>query len=116
VALNNLAYILAEEGRDLDQALTYAQRAKQRLPENADVADTLGWVYIKKNLSDNAIEIFRNLTRQNPQNPTFRYHLALAYVQKGDKGQARRELDTALRSKPEKPVEDKIRELMGRIS
>lgn len=115
VALNNLAYILAEEGRDLDQALTYAQRAKQRLPQNPDVADTLGWVYIKKNLSDNAIEIFRALTRQNPENPTFRYHLALAYVQKGDKGQARRELDTALRSKPGKQVEDKIRELMGRI-
>lgn len=116
VALNNLAYIMAEEGRDLDQALTYAQRAKQKLPSNVDIADTLGWVYIKKNLSDNAIEIFRDLTAKNPQNATFRYHLALALVQKGDKGQARRELDAALRAKPEKPVEDKIRELMSRIS
>lgn len=116
VALNNLAYIMAEEGRDLDQALTYAQRAKQKLPTNVDIADTLGWVYIKKNLSDNAIEIFRDLTAKNPQNATFRYHLALALVQKGDKGQARRELDVALRAKPDKPVEDKIRELMSRIS
>ncbi|MEO8657280.1 MAG: tetratricopeptide repeat protein [Bryobacteraceae bacterium] len=115
VALNNLAFIMAEDGRDLDQALTYSQRAKQKLPTNVDIADTLGWVYIKKNLSDNAIEVFRDLTAKQPQNATFRYHLALALVQKGDKGQARRELDVALRAKPQKPMEDKIRELMSRI-
>lgn len=115
VALNNLAYILAEEGRDLDQALTYAQRARQKMPANIDIADTLGWVYIKKNLSDNAIEIFRDLTQKQPQNPIFRYHLALALVQKGDRGGARRELDAALRAKPDKGTESKIRELMARI-
>jgi len=31
VALNNLAYIKAEEGVDLDQALTMAQRALQKV-------------------------------------------------------------------------------------
>ncbi len=115
IALNNLAYMMAEEGKDLDLALMYAQRAKQRLPQNADVADTLGWVYIKKNLSDSAIQIFKELTKKNPENPMFRYHLALALVQKGDKMQAKRELESALHSNPTKPVEAKIRELMSRI-
>jgi len=41
VALNNVAYMMAEGGEDLDQALALAQRAKQKLPENLDVADTL---------------------------------------------------------------------------
>ena len=50
VALNNLAYLITESvGGDLDQALTFAQRANQKLPEHAEIADTLGWIYLKKN-------------------------------------------------------------------
>ncbi|MBL8293837.1 MAG: tetratricopeptide repeat protein, partial [Bryobacterales bacterium] len=115
VALNNMAFLLAESGQDLDQALTYAQRAKQQLPNNLDVADTLGWVYIKKNLSDDAIKIFRDLVLQKPDNATWRYHLALALFQKGDKLQAKKELEVALKTKRNSEEEQKIKELLGRI-
>jgi tetratricopeptide (TPR) repeat protein len=115
VALNNLAYILAENSVDLDQALTYAQRARQKLPNHPDIADTLGWVYIKKNLSDDAIKIFRDLLTGKPEHVTWRYHLAMALYQKGDKLQARRELETALRNKPTKDEDTKIRELLSRL-
>lgn len=116
IALNNLAYILAESGQDLDQALTMAQRAKQKLPQDPNVADTLGWIYIKKNLSDSAIGIFEELTRKEPQNPTFRYHLGMAMAQKGDKAGARRELNQALANKPSKQEEPKIRELLAKLN
>jgi tetratricopeptide (TPR) repeat protein len=115
VALNNMAFLLAESGQDLDQALTYAQRAKQQMPNNLDVADTLGWVYIKKNLSDDAIKIFRDLVLQKPDNATWRYHLALALFQKGDKLQAKKELEVALKTKRSSEEEQKIKELLGRI-
>src|SRR5260370_30595617 len=58
IALNNLAFIKAEEGVDLDEALTMAQRARQKLPSSVDIMDTLGWIYIKKNLSDDAVRTF----------------------------------------------------------
>ncbi|HEY1494578.1 MAG TPA: tetratricopeptide repeat protein, partial [Candidatus Solibacter sp.] len=61
VALNNLAYILAENGGDLDDALKLAQHALQLLPDLPEVADTLGWIYLKKNVSARAIEVFRDL-------------------------------------------------------
>ena len=115
VALNNLAYMMAESGVDLDQALTYAQRAKQKLPNNPDVADTLGWVYIKKNLSDDAIKIFRDLLQARPNHVTWRYHLAIALFQKGDKLQAKKELETAMKHGPRPDELPKIKELMGRI-
>ena len=51
-ALNNLAYLEAEEGVDLDQALAHAQRARQKLPGDLDVQDTLALVYIRKNLTN----------------------------------------------------------------
>ncbi|MBI4875041.1 MAG: tetratricopeptide repeat protein [Acidobacteria bacterium] len=115
IALNNLAFILAESGADLDQALTLAQRAKQKLPQDPNVSDTLGWIYIKKNLSDNAIQIFQELLLKHPGNPIFRYHLAMALFQKGDKPRAKKELETALKSKPAKEDEIKIKDLMARI-
>ena len=115
IALNNLAYMLAESGADLDQALTLAQRARQQMPKNPEVADTLGWIYIKKNLSDNAIQIFEELVRQNPGNAVFRYHLGMALFQKGDRPAAKRQLEAALRSKPSKQHEAEIKELISRI-
>jgi len=115
IALNNLAYIMAESGADLDQALSLAQRARQKLPQDPNVADTLGWIYIKKNLSDNAVEIFRDLVRQQPQNPTFHYHLGLALYQKGDKLGARQALQAAMKNKPSAEETAKIKELMSKV-
>lgn len=115
IALNNLAFILAEGGADLDQALTMAQRARQAVPNNSDVADTLGWIYIKKNLPDSAIPIFKELTVKEPNRATFHYHLAMALFQKGDKLSAKRALEEALQAKPQRDEESRIRELMSRI-
>ena len=50
VASNNLAYLDAEAGANLDIALNRAQTAKAALPDDPDVNDTLGWVYVKKSL------------------------------------------------------------------
>jgi Flp pilus assembly protein TadD len=116
IALNNLAYIIAETaGGDLDQALTFAQRANQKLPQATEIADTLGWIYLKKNLSDNALEIFRNNVSKVPTNSTYRYHLAMALLQKGDKVRAKQELQTALTHNPSKEEEASIKELIARI-
>jgi tetratricopeptide (TPR) repeat protein len=115
VALNNLAYVLAEQGGDLDVALTYAQRAKQKLPQSFDVADTLGWIYIKKNLTSNAVDIYNDLVGKQPGNATYRLHLGMALFQKGDKPRARQELETALRSKPSSADAGRIKELLQRI-
>jgi Flp pilus assembly protein TadD len=115
IALNNLAYLMTERGGDLDLALTYAQRAKQKYPKSLDISDTLGWIYIKKNLTGEAIGIYKELVTAQPQNSTFRYHLAMALFQKGDKPQAKKELQTALKNSPPKEEENKIRDLMARI-
>ncbi|MFB3826425.1 MAG: tetratricopeptide repeat protein [Bryobacteraceae bacterium] len=115
VAMNNLAFLMADAGTDLDQALTYAQRAKQLLPNLHEVSDTLGWIYLKKNLSEDAIKVFSDLVSKEPNHSTYRYHLGMALTQKGDKERARKELEQALRSNPPKDEAFKIRELMAKI-
>ncbi len=115
IVLNNLAFGLAEHGGDLDQALTLAQRAKQLIPNLNEVSDTLGWIYLKKNLPDNAIEIFRDLVAKTPNQPTFRYHLGMALSQKGDKVHALAELRRALDLNPSAEEKKQIQDLIQRL-
>ncbi len=116
VALNNLAYILAEKGTDLDQALTYAQRAVARAPGILDYADTLGYVYIKRNLNDNAIEVLQRIVKKSPSRAAYRYHLALALYQKGNIEHARTELLLAKNGKATPEEADRIQELLDEMS
>lgn len=115
IALNNTAFMYAEGGRDLDQALTYAQRARQRAPNSEDIADTLAWVYIKKSLNDNAVTLLREITARQPRNPTYHYHMGVALSQKGNKPAAKQSLQTALSLKPAPEEESKIRALLAKI-
>jgi tetratricopeptide (TPR) repeat protein len=115
VSLNNDAFLIAEHGGDLDQALTRAQRATQLLPKYAEVADTLGWIYLKKNLSDQAIEIFKRNVAQQPNSSTYRYHLGMAWYQKGDKAQAHQALVEALKYTPSTYEKQKIQELLAKL-
>ena len=46
-ALNSLGFILAEENRDLEYALTVCRRAVETNPESPAYLDSLGWVYLK---------------------------------------------------------------------
>ena len=115
IALNNLAFIKAEEGVDLDAALTMAQRARQKLPRSVDIQDTLGWIYIKKNLSDDAVRTFRELIQTEPSRAVFHLHYGMALLQKGDKPLAKKELETANKSNPSKDDAGKIRELLASL-
>ena len=46
-ALNSLGFILAEENRDLEYALSLCRRAVDSQPDNPAYLDSLGWVYYK---------------------------------------------------------------------
>jgi tetratricopeptide (TPR) repeat protein len=96
-AANNLAYLLAEKEKDLNQALELAQRAKAQMPEDPRVGDTLGWVYFKMGLYDAATREFSASLEKLPGNPTILYHLAMTYYKKGNKEQAKSTLEKAWR-------------------
>lgn len=112
---NNLAYLLADKGGSLDDALRLAQEASRQYPGNVALADTLAYIYVKKNLPDSAIQILSNATRKDPNQPVFRYHLAMALLEKGDKSGARRECEAALTYGPGKADAEKIRAMLASI-
>ncbi len=115
VALNNYSFYLAEQGTDLDLALTYAQKAKSKAPADPMIADTLGFVYLKKNLPQNAASIFSELTGKYPKVALFHIRLAMAHFQAGEKAKARRVLDDARKSNPTKGDQEEIQKLAGKL-
>ena len=114
-ALNNLAYIKADEGVDLDMALGYAQRALRHAPNDLGISDTLGLIYIRKKLTGQALQVLRDLVNRDPSNPSFHMHLGMALYDAGEKQQAKKELETALRHKPSPAEQAKIKDLVARI-
>ncbi len=114
-ALNNLAYLKADGGVDLDQALAYAKQAQQKRPNDPNVMDTVALIYIHKNLTDDSLRLLRDLVSQKPENPTFHLHLAMALYQKGDRPLAKKELEAALRKKPSERDQTQIKRLLAKV-
>jgi tetratricopeptide (TPR) repeat protein len=115
LAINNLAFVLADQSKDLDMALAYAHRARQLAPNDPSVADTLGWVYVKMNNPDEALTILREVVRKDSGRAVFHYHLAAALEQKGERAEAVKELDLALKRNPSPAEEQIIKELRNKI-
>ena len=99
IAANNLAYMYAEDGVNLDVALNLASNAKKAQPELAGIDDTLGWVYYKKGLWSLAIASFEDSLKRQPDGGAALYHLGLAYAKLGDTAKSRQALERALKLK-----------------
>ncbi len=94
-ARNDLAWLLAEKGADLDAALALAETAK-RLDPSADVLDTLGWVHLKRGETQQAVQSLEQALEKRPDSPSIGYHLGIALNQAGDKPRARERFQAAL--------------------
>jgi tetratricopeptide (TPR) repeat protein len=114
LALNNLAFMNAEAGTNLDRAMSLATQAQRQLPKRAAVSDTLGYVYYRKNLNAEALEIFKRVVQDDPQNSTYRFHLAMALLKQGDKRGAREEAQRAMKT-AQQPEQDQIRTFVNQI-
>lgn len=95
-AANNLAWILVDHGGNLDVALGHAQTAREHQPDDPRIADTLGWIYFKKNTSLLAVSLLKEAAEKLPTEPLVHYHLGIVQAKNGDTAAAKRSLQTAL--------------------
>jgi Flp pilus assembly protein TadD len=114
VASNNLAYVLLQQGGNVDVAFSMAQTARRLLPDNPNSADTLGWAFYHKKVYGSAIMLFKEaLKHPNEDNPLFNYHLGLAYAKSGQTALARQQLDKVTRKNPDFPDLDELRRALA---
>jgi putative PEP-CTERM system TPR-repeat lipoprotein len=116
VAANNLAYIYAEEGINLDTALQLASSAKKAIPDNPMIDDTLGWVYYKKDLYALAVGPLQESAKKLPDNPDVLYHLGMTYAKMGQKAQSRDALERALKLNPKMASAGTARQTLSTVT
>lgn len=94
IAANNLAWLVAERGGNMERALLLAQQARSLAPDNPAVLDTLGFVYLKRREFSQAIDVLKAAVRlaaerqSRDQLATIQTHLAEAYFRSGQNGAA----------------------------
>ena len=115
-AMNNLAFLLAQTGDSLDEAVKLAREAVSKAPKNPAYLDTLGYVYLKRDQNDDALEIFTNLIRKYPNDPACAYHTGMAWYQKGDRAKAKTLLSHALDLRPPKDIGSGATDLLSRLN
>jgi len=121
VASNNLANVILHEGGNFDVALSLAQTARRGLPDSADVADTLGWIYYQKGAYRSAISLLQEalslrLKNKLPENADVHYHLGLAYEKTDQPQLARQQLQQVLKINPNYSDAAEVKKQLARLN
>jgi len=95
VASNNLAYLMVENGQNVDVALTLAQTARRAMPDSPHTADTLAWVYFYKANYYAARDLLEATLKTNPDNASMHLHLGMTYSKLNIKADAQLHLKKA---------------------
>jgi tetratricopeptide (TPR) repeat protein len=106
LASNNLAYVILEQGGNVDVAMNMAQTARRGMPDSPNAADTLGWAYYHKGIYQSAISQFQEALKLNektgaPDDAVLHYHLGLAYQKANQTSLARQQLEKAVKISPD---------------
>lgn len=83
VALNNLAQLHADQGKNLFRALELARRAAAQNPRNGAILDTLGQVCTRLNYRQEAVAYFKRAALLSPQDSGIAARLKRAQVLAG---------------------------------
>jgi tetratricopeptide (TPR) repeat protein len=110
--LNNLAFVLADTGGNLDEAQQMISKAIRKAPNLLQAQDTLAWVEIKQHHEAAALQILATLTKQHPDDVTFHYHYAVALINSGNRSAGKDQAETALSKKPPAEMATALRSLL----
>jgi Flp pilus assembly protein TadD len=104
VAANNLAYLMLQNGENVDVALTLAQTARRAMPNSTNSADTLAWAYYYKGTYGFARDLLEDAVKINPNDAAMQYHLGMVYSKLGDRNNAGTHLKKSISLAPDSPT------------
>ncbi len=95
---NQLAWLYAQQGVNLEEALDLASKADELRPENASINDTIGWLrYLSKQYSSAEQHLRKANEISRRENPEILYHLAVVLEVQGKIAEAKQLLQRALK-------------------
>lgn len=115
-AANNLAWLLIERGGDKERALSYAEMAREVLPRDPHIADTLGWIYYHKQMFQKSVNLLQEAVDRSPGQPLILYHYGMAQVGNGNNVEARKALSKFLTLSPADPHVRQAKAVLNTLS
>ncbi len=96
--MNDLGFLLANEGRSIPEAVTLLERAVKLRPDQTAYLDSLGWALHRAGRTGEALPLLRRAAQKarEREEPTIREHLGDVYLALGDEDRARAEWEAAL--------------------
>jgi uncharacterized protein (TIGR03790 family) len=116
VAMNNLAFTLAEHLHSPAEALPLARRAVALLPRNGSLIDTLAWTEHLLGNDDVAAKLIEDAVRLSPGEAEIHLHAAIIYQAVGQREKSGTALAAALRLNPQLESKEEVRQLRERLS
>lgn len=112
LAANNLAWLYAQQGLNLDRAVALALTAYSKRPEDSGIVDTLGFAYYRRGMLPEAVETLQKAVRLSPRRALYHHHLGFALADAGRAEEATTHLQRVLALDPVYPdrqaVEDRL--------
>lgn len=115
IGYNQLAWLYAKRGVELEKALKLSAKADELQPGNASINDTIGWIYFQKKEYNNALKHLEKADNIGPNNPTILYHLGAVYHAKGERKSARETLKKALEISSKFEDSDAVHKLLKEL-
>lgn len=95
LVLNNLAYVLARTGSQLDYALELAQQAEQLLPASIEVQDTLAYIHARRGMQQQALTTLDRMMARSQGQDRAALKLVRDHIGQGQLQAAVREMEAA---------------------
>jgi tetratricopeptide (TPR) repeat protein len=119
-AQNDLAYLLARRGESLPEATELAQEARANRPDSSEIADTLGYVYLRRELGEAALVQFDAAVElAQPESAvwaTAQFHRGLALRELGRQPEAIAAIEQALASGAEFGAAQEAHRVLGELA
>lgn len=115
-ALNDYAYMCAENLGNLPRAAELAQQAHDLDPQNPNYNDTLGWILFKQGQYPRALSVLQEAQEKLPDMAEVSMHLGMAYYMMDNEDLALLYLQRALNDPADYPGKEAARQAVAFLS
>jgi len=112
---NNLAFMLARSGSELDLAHNLTVPLREQFPDNPLILDTYAYVLAARGDHEAAVRLYIEALGRAGGNPSIRFHLGQSLAQLGRFAEAKEQLQIVLILDPNFNQADDVRALLARL-
>ena len=113
---NNMAFVLARSGQELDRATSLAGALAEEFPENPVILDTLAFVMAAKGQHEQALPVYEDALSKAAANATIRYHYAKSLLALERNEEAKAQLRAVLIMDPKFNEADDARAMLEALT